>query len=238
MTSVTTLSNLFQVGDEALFDFADAMPEPAHIKDVHNGRYIFSNNSNLQVYNLKHVDDLLGKTVHDLDRFMRPYWGDDFAQQIAYLDHLVSNKQTTQSLQNRIFLDQYGLINVQNMTKMPILGHTNQPQAILTLSFDLTHKTDGMYLLALYKKHYFKKSDAIYYFCKHLNIVDFFTSQLTEKEVLCLLYMKQYQCQKHVAHAMNVSLKTVETHVGHILAKSKRYNMTDILVFLRGQHIT
>ncbi len=224
----------FKIGEDALFDFVSAMPGPAHLKELGTGRYIFSNQSNLEVYNLKHVNEIIGATVQDLNVFMSPYWGKGFADQIDFLDFQVKEKQETVVAKQKVFLDRRGLVHVQNMTKMPVLSNTNKVTAILTLSFDLAYKTDLLKLLGYYKAIYRKKSDALYYFSRHLEIEKFFNASLTEKELLCLIFMKQNASYKSIAAALNLSVRTVETHISNIMAKSKKHFVTDVLVFLRN----
>lgn len=223
----------FQIAGDALFDFVSSMPEPAHVKDSKNGKYIFSNQGNLEIYDLKNVNNIIGATVHDLDGFMRPFWGENFVKCIDELDYRVKDKKETVVDKNRVFLDKFGLVHIQNMTKVPVLNNNKQAKAVLTLSYDLTRTTDLFSLFKMYKGIYPKKTTAISYFKKYLKIDQFFYETLTEKEILCLLYMKRNKCHKSTAAAMNISLKTVETHVSHIIRKSKIYSISDILVFLR-----
>lgn len=223
----------FKIAGDSLFDFVSSMPEPAHVKDSEDGSYIFSNESNLEIYGLTKVEQIIGATVHDLDGFMRPFWGKEFANCIDLLDYRVKYKKETVADKNRIFLDKFGLLHIQNMTKVPVLNDQNQVTAVLTLSFDLTRKTDSFKLLNLYKSIYMRKSEAVSYFTRYLRIDQFFNEKLTEKELLCLLHMKRNRCHKSIARSMDVGVKTVETHVSHIISKSTKYGISDILVFLR-----
>ena len=225
----------FKVGGDALLEFISSMPEPAHIKAPKTGCYIFSNQSNLEVYKLKFVSEIIGATVQDLNTFMAPYWGKGFADQIDFLDFQVREKQETVCVQEKIFLDKCGLIHIQNMTKTPVLSNSNKVAAVLTLSFDLTAKTDPLKLLGYYKAIYHKKSKALHCFSKHLNIENFFNEPLTEKELRCLLCMKQNTSYKSIAAALNVGVKTVETHVSNIIGKSKKHSLTDVLILLRNR---
>ncbi len=225
----------FKVGGDALLEFISSMPEPAHIKAPKTGRYIFSNQSNLEVYSLKCVNEIIGATVQDLNAFMAPYWGKGFADQIDFLDFQVRDKQETVCVQEKIFLDKCGLIHIQNMTKTPVLSNSNKVAAILTLSFDLTAKTDPLKLLGYYKAIYHKKSEALHCFSKHLNIENFFNESLTEKELRYLLCMKQNTSYKSIAAALNLGVKTVETHVSNIIGKSKKHSLTDVLILLRNR---
>ncbi len=224
-----------KIGHSALFDFISSMPEPAHLKETQNGSYLFSNRSNLEIYKLQDPNEIIGSTVRDLDSFMFPFWGTAFAEHIERLDFQVKNNKETVSDRNRIFLDKSGFIHVQNMIKVPVLNHLNHVDAILTLSFDLTQKTDLFELLSLYKKIYVKKSEAVYYFSLHLKINPFFNAFLTEKELLCLLHMKLNSCYKKTAEGLQVSLKTVETHISHLIGKSKQHSLSDVLTFLRNR---
>lgn len=224
----------FKIGEDALFDFVSAMPGPAHLKEIKTGRYIFSNQSNLEVYSLNQVSEIIGATVQDLDVFMSPYWGKGFADHIDFLDFQVREKQETVVVQQKVFLDKCGLIHIQNMTKTPVLSNNNKVAAILTLSFDLTSKADPLRILEYYKSIYPKKSDALHYFSNHLNIKKFFNEPLTEKELLCMVYMKQNTSYKSIAASLGLGIKTVETHISNIIGKSKKHSVVEVLTFLRN----
>jgi|GEM_PF-1156301 DNA-binding CsgD family transcriptional regulator len=218
--------------EQGLCDFINAMPEPAHLKDPSSGKYLFSNQSNLGIYGLEHVDEIIGKTVQDLDVFMKVFWGVDFAKEVNALDQGVFQNGVTMTDDHRVFLDCAGLVHIQNMVKTPIFTEKKKVAAILTLSFDLTQKTDLVSLFKIYKRVYTKKSVAMTTFVKHIQLDHIFKEPLTEKEILCLLYLKRNRGYKNIAAQLNVGLKTVETHMSHIIQKAGQHTMSDILVLL------
>ena len=223
----------FTVAGDVLFDFAAALPEPAHVKSTEDGRYLFSNQRNLEIYGVSRPEEIVGATVHDLDGFMRPFWGQRFAQGIGQLDDRVIQRRAMVTDQHRVFLDTAGLLHIQDMTKLPVLNNSSRVAAILTLSVDHTHQTDVFALLDLYKQAYTKKAEAMIYFTRHLHLETFFQDALTEQEARCLLYMQRNRYHKSIAQAMAVGLKTVETHVSHLIRKSVHGNLSKCLVFLR-----
>ncbi len=178
--------------------------------------------------------DIINATVYDLDGFMRPYWGLLFAQHIARLDREVESKKITITDVNRIFLDKIGHIHIQDMTKLPVMDSKNRVTSILTLSCDKTNKASLFELLSLYKSAYKKKSNAINNFSSYLGVNSCFNDSLTEKEIICLLCMRQDKCYKSVANEMNVSTKTVETHISNMISKSKKRNLSEPLTILRS----
>ena len=223
----------FKTSNHALFDFVSAFPEPAHIKDSVSRKYIFSNKHNLTVYGINNPEKIVGLTVHDLDNFMNPYWGEGFANQIGDFDTIVIKRQSTLTDENRIFLDKYGLLHIQNMTKVPILNSENKVSAILTTSFDITKRINRFVIFNKYKNLYRKKRQACDYLMKHMNINMFFNEVLSEKEIICLLHMTENSSHKYVAKKMNVSTKTIESHVNNIINKLKLKTVSELLEFLR-----
>lgn len=230
--NVNTVHSFSAVREQALCDFIGAMPEPAHLKDPFSGKYLFSNQSNLGIYGLEHVDDIIGKTVQDMDAFMKVFWGDDFAEEVSALDQAVIQSGVTMTDDHRVFLDCSGLVHIQNMVKTPIFTERKKVAAILTLSFDLTQKTDLVSLFKVYKRVYVKKAIAMATFVRHIQLDHIFKEPLTEKEILCLLYLKRNRGYKNIAAQLHVGLKTVETHMSHIIQKAGQHTMSDILVLL------
>lgn len=69
---------------------------------------------------------------------------------------------------------------------------------------------------------------------KHLKIISFFRESLSEKELICLLHMIDNNSYKYVARKMHLSIKTIETHINHILNKTKVKNLNEIIEYLRA----
>jgi DNA-binding CsgD family transcriptional regulator len=224
----------FKIDNNALFDFVLAFPEPAHIKDLSTRKYICSNQHNLKVYGLDKPEQIVGLTVHDLDGFMKPYWGDGFADQIDVFDDIILNKNNTFTDKNRIFLDKFGLMHVQDMTKVPVLNYRNEVFAILTTSFDITNRISRFAIFEKYKAIYKKKREACLYFMKHIKINMFFSDILSEKEIMCLLYMTENHTHKNLTQRMKIANKTVESHISNIVNKLKSRTLNEILEFLRS----
>lgn len=225
-----------KLSDSALFDFVESFSKPAHLKDPCSKEYFWSNYENLNVYGLNKPDEIIGLTVHDLDQFMKPYWGKEFAGQVGGLDDKVVNKNITVSVYNRTLVDKFGLLHIQNMTKTPILNNTNRVSGILTISSDITDNINLFYIFSKYRKIYKKKRDACIYFMKYLKIDSFFCDVLSEKEFVCMLHMIESNTYKGISNKMNVSRKTVETHIRHIICKLRSKTLNEILEYLRNRN--
>ncbi|MCF6777289.1 helix-turn-helix transcriptional regulator [Thiotrichales bacterium 19X7-9] len=231
--SKINLEHLSILGDK-LFDMVNSFNTPVHIKDARTYQYIASNNANLEIYNLNSVDEIIGATVNDLDSFMKPFWGDEFARRINISDHEVIYDYKTVDDKNRVFIDINGFLHVQNMTKIPVRSAFSRTvTSIMTISDDITKDIDLIALFNIYKTYYYNKVSAIKYFMIYLKVYDFFTELLTEKELLCLLWMKKDRHYQSVAKSLFLSPKTVEYHISNIISKLKNNTISDVLVYLR-----
>lgn len=225
--------SLLGMPDHALHDLISSFPEAAHLKDKKNKKYIHSNENSLKIYGFTDPAKVVGLTVHDLDQFMRPYWGHDFADKVNDLDEYVTKECSVITDKNRVFLDKFGLAHIQDMIKVPIANASNQVTAIFTMIFEETGKIDNFSLFNIYKKIYDKKREACFYFMNHLKINIFFRDSLSNKEMMCLLCMIENNTYKYIAKKMNLSIKTIESHVNHIANKVKSKNLEAIIEFLR-----
>jgi DNA-binding CsgD family transcriptional regulator len=233
---INILGKPFCITDQLLQDLAFSMPNPANIKDACNGKYIFSNISNLGIYKMQRPSDILGLTLHDLDDFMRPHWGNGFVKKVDVIDNQVKQEVITIADKNRIFLDRNGFVHVQDMYKSPFIGKSGKAVAILTLSFDYTEKVDLLCLFNKYKELHESRNGAISHFVRYLKIDNFFYEGLTEKELLCLICAISSPLHRSIAQKLDVSTKTVETHIMNIASKLKEGNIQDVFMFLRGHH--
>lgn len=224
----------FRASDSALYDFIQAFPEAAHLKDPQSMRYLCSNQHNLKIYGMENPRSIEGLTVFDLDGFMRPYWGDKFASKIYNFDALVVQQNMTMTDNQRVFLDKFGLIHFQNMTKTPISGRDSQVTAILTTSFDVTKHVSRFDIFKHYLEIYPVKRKACLHMMVHMNVDMFFNDVLTEKEMECLLHMIENKTHKNIANKMVIALRTAEYHVNNIINKLKSKTLSEILEFLRN----
>lgn len=220
-----------------LLELVLSMPEPAHVKDSANGKYIYSNNSNLEVYGLKNISQLIGKTIYDMDCFMKPYWGKDFAGAISGFDEKVYKSKKAITETNKIFIAKNGLVHVQDMSKIPILDKKGLVSAIFTHSHDKTDVIDLFELFDLYQSIYNKKFEVRKFFCKYLKIDSFFDELPSIAEIKLLLHAKNYKHRKNIADKTHTNIKTIETHITHINNKisqqSSSKSYVDVLEFIR-----
>lgn len=218
---------------EALSNLIMSLPEPAHIKDIATGKYICSNVTNLKVYGLKDVSQIIGKTVQDLDLFMRPFWGEDFAAKIEIFDKKVQETKKIVEEKDRILVAHDGTIHIQDMAKVPVFNG-NKVAAIFTHSHDKTDFMDLFSLFDIYQKTYKTTADVRKYFCKYLKIDVFFSELPTVAELKVILYAKGCRHIKEIASRMNRSQRNVESHLTHINSKIKNPNLNynDLLEFI------
>lgn len=222
------------MSDSSLFGFVRTLPNGAHLKDAKTGKYILANKTCSDIFAINEPENIIGLTAFDLDKFMRPYWGVDYAKEISDMDYRVRGLATPVFQHDDIFINAYNHICIQDIFKMPLMGTNNKVTAVLTILTDRTKQIDFFMLLNLYKKMYKDKSSGLIQFVKYLGLDAFFYDNLTEKEILCLLHMKSNQSYKNIADTLRISLKTVETHVSHIIAKLKAENLSAVLAYLRN----
>ncbi len=68
--SISNKTNpIFKVAGDHLFNFISSLTEPAHIKTIKDGKYIFSNESNLEIYGLSNVNDI----TENYPKLLSPY---------------------------------------------------------------------------------------------------------------------------------------------------------------------
>ena len=218
----------------ALFDLALSLPEPAHIKNMPDGKYLFTNKANLEVYSLKKTEDIINHTIYDLDSFMRPFWGEKFADRINNLELDVKNEKKTLGIKDIIFLDKNGFVHLQDITKVPIQNQLGDVVCIFTHSHDKTDKIGLLSLLKIYKESYPKQKEAREIFCKFLKIYDSLYEVPTEAELILLIYACYYNSREEISKKMHRCKKTIESHVTNLNRKIKIGNITNIINIIRA----
>jgi hypothetical protein len=180
---MSTLSNK-KITDSFVIDAMASITDVAHIKDAKTKQYISCNASTLQCFGLEKPEQIAGLTAKDLDGFMRPYWGDEYANKIDQMDYLVCTKLETIS-HKEVTTVKSGFMQLQNLIKMPVINN-NKASGIFTITQNLTDTLDLGALYDLYKNHY-SSNDAVSYFLKYLELDTYFTEMPTSLELSKLI---------------------------------------------------
>lgn len=195
----TSYTEIQKLTESDLHDFIAKHPEGAHLKDTVDFKYIDSNDITAQIFNLSRSDDLIGLTTNDLDtKFMRKFWGDKYADNIAAVDHQVKSSGEMAVTNNDILLNAYNQVRIQNLIKFPFKGANNKVTAILTIAQDLTKNLDLFLLWNLYKQLHKNMESALNNFADYLQIDrSSFAGGLTEKNILDILSSIKNQAYRY-----------------------------------------
>lgn len=221
MSHFLTREGSCRIDDSVLCDFIAAQNNISHIKDAKTGSYIFSNMHTLKFYGLDKNEQLIGRTIFDVDKFMRPYWG-NYANKVAKMERLAATTNKIITTKNSISIDVCNKVYVLDTFKLPLSGRRNKVIAMLTMHIDRTKETDLLYLLKLYKNTYDNQKQAVQRFAGFLEITRFFAQGLTYAEMVFLLHMRKYARYQDVAEELDISIRTIETHAYHITKKLKK----------------
>lgn len=226
--------NLKMLGSIAVEDIITCLSVPAHLKDIKSGKYLFSNQANLSIYQLQDIDQVIGRTIDDFNMFMQPCWGDSFANEVKQLEYSVTNDNRKVD-DTRVIINLDGKIILQQMTKSPIhsIYSSNKVTGIFTFSQDKTSQIPLLKLYGIYKNYYPSKSTAVVKFLQHINCVSYFDQMPTESELRVLLVKVAAPTNKATANILKVAPKTVEIYSSKLMHKVKNGNLAQVLSVLR-----
>ena len=210
------------------------LPHAAHIKEIQTGRYLFSNQTNAKIYEIKDSADLIGLVVDDIE-------GPDYVKAVRQLDAQVKSQNRKIEDKNRLIINRNGILRLQLMLKIPLRGYNHQnPQCILTLCYDHINQLSPAELFTLYLKAYSQKALAIQFFLKHLKIDHYFkyhdlTLYPTQREISLLIKISEFDDYLRVAQSFNVSYKTVLYHLSHLKNKIYPGTIENLISILRNR---
>lgn len=219
--------------EEVINHYVDAYPGSGHVKDQCTKKYLYTNEVNLVVFGMNNVKDMIGLTVQDLNGFMRPYWGKQFAKTIDNHDDVVVYEKKTITDYHKICLDPAGRLYIHDITKTPLLGKSDKVVSILTTSYNVTNKLSYDELFERYLAAYRVKHDACFHFIQHFGLEKYFANVPTPREINVLLAMVENSAYKYVAKKLFVNCRTVETHVINLMNKLSSTTLPELLVILR-----
>ena len=223
------------MSDSTLHDFV-LHQSGAHVKDSKTGIYTLANQDILELFGREKTDDLGTFSIYELAKFMQPCRVNKYADEISGMDQMVAATGTTTTKNKDIVLNASGVVYVQDLLKLPLTNRNNKVVAILTISTDLTQKTNLFRLLELHINTHLNLSTGLVNFVKYLGIDGFFCEDLTYKEIICLLQMRITPAYKSIAKNLNIGARTVETHISHIIDKlNGSHQLSDVLIHLRSR---
>jgi hypothetical protein len=226
---------------DLLYNFIHHLPHPWHIKEVKTGQYILSNQANVKIYGLRNPDEIIGLTVHDLNHKMQ--WGMQYIDLIEQLDQQTKKRKQVMLDNDRVLVGDRGLLRLQTMVKVPLKGLDERVKAILTYSYNVVDRLTDLELFTLYLKQYQKKREAIKYFLTHLNINRYFNLSIRNalpsmKQVLVLIALSAHRNYKNSAKTLNISYKTLESHIVGIKNKLVNVGLDQIVFNIRNRKKT
>jgi hypothetical protein len=171
------------------------------------------------VYALPSYNDLIGSTINDLNLRMSGRWGCN-AEQVAGIDEKVLKTKEPYVDNNRVWLNYNGFVWHHRMNKIPVLGANKQVSAILSLCEDSTAHLTLNKLYYYYCNFYQNKYLRVEKFLQHIGVYTLFFSLPTHSEVKVLIAKKILVHNKLIAHSLNISLGTIETHINKLCQKT------------------
>lgn len=210
----------------------------AHIKDACSKKYVRSNEENLKVYNFTHEKEIIGATVHDLDDLMQTNWDKEFIDTVDNLDNMVVKTKQVYSDDGRVFLNKSGILRMQYMTKYPVIDSNSVVTAIFTISKNVIYRFTLIKLYEAYLSFYKGNIKlAVSSFLKHTGIEQYFEEQPTDAEIKVLIAKKVFPTHKHIANALDRSVKTVDIHLFNLNAKAKSLDLTQIVAKMENSNL-
>lgn len=204
----------------------------AHLKDLKSGKYLLGNKANAKKVGLAKPEDVYGLTVWDLDQHMSTNWG-NLAKEIETFDNQIQHNHKLIIGKNRVFLTPAGELFVHHMKKYPIITAQNKVCSVLTLNQNITKDISLIQLWTMYKNIYNtrKNLNPIDDFLTYLRINPFFYEMPTEAELIILITKHTKRTVKEIANHLNLSPRTIETHIARLNSKCK-INLNQLLEFI------
>jgi DNA-binding CsgD family transcriptional regulator len=222
------------ISNKLVEQLVNSCAHPAHLKDTTTDKYILSNQANDLLFRTSSITSIVGHNILDLDRYMKPNWGNMASEIIAIEAHLKSTGETY--INNRYpFLSTDGLVVVQSVRKYPVLSATNKINGILSIGEAVTNNLNLFELFKFYLQFYLDNYQARLHFLKHIDIATEFYELPTEREIVILITKQIYHYPKLMANYLGIETKTVESHLYKIKSKLK-IDLNNVITLLRLNH--
>jgi len=197
--------------ENELISIIENYPHPASFKEADTGKYIAANICLAREAGIHKPQDLIGLTVHDLE-FAQSNWGARQASTIAELDFRACEKKIFTSDRFIFFETGSGEVQFDEVTKLPVLGHTKNILGVVTYQRNLTSTFSPSEVYELYR-HFYDASEAIKRVLIYLGIEKCFTIQPTEAPFRVFLAKAERYSNKQIAKSLGISYRTVDCQI-------------------------
>jgi PAS domain-containing protein len=230
MKGRTIFDHPLRAASYRIAEFIRLVPGVATLKDSETGRYILGNEYAVEFFGLT-PDEIIGKTVHDLNIELEEGGKAAFIKTIEEIDARVVRYRCPE-FSRHVYITHEGFIRIQSQVKTPILDEKGDCIAIVTYDHDLTVRHGLWRVYAFYKKHYKEQKMAIRLFLASAKTIECFQELPTDAETLTMIAMCTDIRYKEVAKMRQISQKTVACHICSIHSKLKAGK--DLHVVLKG----
>ena len=216
--------------------FVVEMPYPAMIKDK-SGTYILSNQKCADLFGMR-SDEIVGLSVHELDRRVKNKWEEGYGEVIASLDFTVLSKGIIQKDTERILPVYRGFLRVQDTIKYPVLTPiTKRVSGVITFSYDKTHEVGIINLFKSYFKIYESRAEAVALFLESVGLKAFFHTLPSIREVETILQIAKSYQYSSAAVKMGVKLKTLDKNILSVKCKMLSPDLFGVMVEMIRNHV-
>lgn len=199
-----------------------------------NGKYLLLNDLTSSITGLM-PNELVGLTVEDISNHMGflKKSKSQFVKTVKEIEERV-NVNKSPILLREIFVTYEGSLRLQNMLKIPLIGHDNKTIAIFSCDEDLTPRVNLFDLFQLYKKFYLP-GQAIKQFLGYFKVGIYFSEMPTYTETLVIISMSFDNRHKNIAKQLNKTSRTVDGHIASLRLKLKpKVNLTQVIEGIRN----
>lgn len=169
---------------------------------------------------------------------MRANWDKEFIETVDELDNRVVKTKQVYSDDGRLFLNKSGILRIQHMTKYPVVNSNGLVTAILTISKNTVYRLPLLKLYEAYLTFYNGNiKHAISSFLIHTGIEQYFEEHPTDAEIKVLIAKKVFPTHKHIANALDRSVKTVDIHLFNLNSKIKSLDLTQIVAKMENSDL-
>lgn len=217
--------------ESAILSFINNFPVSASLKDAHTGKYIANNTHNSLQFGVKDPKDIEGLTIKDI-RFRQTEWGTQYAKSIEKQDFLVREYRRSVT-RRRVFLDDSGDVEMEEMTKFAITGVRGDVLGIATIRHDITRTLAPLNVFQI-NREFYPAANAIERTMIFLDIRRYFISPPTEAQFRVLLLRAERLTNKEIARYLGISDRTVECHSDAVRSRILNDSLPTVLARARG----
>jgi DNA-binding CsgD family transcriptional regulator len=218
--------------DDSMSKILTEVPGFIYLKNANDMTYITCSNNLLELFSFSNSHQINGKSTQNIAKLIK---NEVLSKFICDLE-IIEKKSIAENIRHKNiltdpFLDCRGHVIQLSITISPIISVKDNTQYILFHGSNIATSKNHEELRKIYESIYSNKKLGLFKFFEHIGFSSYLekSKSITKRELDVLIMLSKGKTAKEIANLLNISSRTVETHLEKIKQKINARNKIEVM---------